>query len=250
MQDAYAVIRRLVGDRPVRPLAGGLDHRAYAVGADLVARFGPGVAAEAALLERVAPRLPLPVPAPVAVDVEAECMVLPRVGGTSLLGVPRARRRRFAPALLEFAAAVHALDVDVAVDDTAPAEWLEEARASWPAIRVAVPRELHAWVEAFLARPAPAPVAHRFIHGDLGAEHVFADGDRITGVIDWGDAARGDPGIDHGRLARDFGVEADERARFYALCTALEDLAFGREPYVANAVAALEELRRGDERVA
>ncbi|NUS00963.1 MAG: phosphotransferase, partial [Nonomuraea sp.] len=31
-----------------------------------------------------------------------------------------------------------------------------------------------------------------FIHGDLQVSHVFVDGDEITGVIDWTEAARGD----------------------------------------------------------
>ena len=31
-----------------------------------------------------------------------------------------------------------------------------------------------------------------FIHGDLQVDHVFVDGDEITGVIDWSEAGRGD----------------------------------------------------------
>ena len=31
-----------------------------------------------------------------------------------------------------------------------------------------------------------------FTHGDLQIAHVFADGDEITGVIDWTEAAQGD----------------------------------------------------------
>lgn len=31
-----------------------------------------------------------------------------------------------------------------------------------------------------------------FTHGDLQVSHVFADGDVITGVIDWSEAAPGD----------------------------------------------------------
>ena len=31
-----------------------------------------------------------------------------------------------------------------------------------------------------------------FTHGDLQADHVFVDGDQITGVIDWSEAATGD----------------------------------------------------------
>ncbi|MDM7855831.1 phosphotransferase family protein [Cellulomonas alba] len=37
-------------------------------------------------------------------------------------------------------------------------------------------------------RPRP-PV---FAHGDLQADHVFVDGDRITGVLDWSEAGPGD----------------------------------------------------------
>ena len=38
-------------------------------------------------------------------------------------------------------------------------------------------------------RPCP-PV---FTHGDLQITHVFVDGDELTGVIDWSEAAQGDP---------------------------------------------------------
>ncbi|WP_328815175.1 phosphotransferase [Nonomuraea cypriaca] len=31
-----------------------------------------------------------------------------------------------------------------------------------------------------------------FTHGDLQVTHVFVDGDEITGVIDWSEAAQGD----------------------------------------------------------
>lgn len=31
-----------------------------------------------------------------------------------------------------------------------------------------------------------------FIHGDLHIEHVFVDGDKVTGIIDWSEARQGD----------------------------------------------------------
>ena len=71
---------------------------------------------------------------------------------------------------------------------------------------------------------------------------MFADDGRITGVIDWSDAAIGDPALDHGRLLRDFGGRADTRAHLYAICTAIEDLAYPDDRYRRNALAALEEL--------
>ena len=224
MGDDHATIRRLLGDVPVQPLGAGLDHRVYAVGDALVARFGDGVEREAALLSAIAPRLPLPVPVPVA--VEAGCVVQPRVPGTSLLSLPRAERRTFVPQLVTFVDVLHSLDPGIDVpEDSTSTRGLARRGADLDA---PVP-------------PAPAPV---LIHGDLGAEHIFVDAGRITGVIDWGDAAIGDPGLDHGRLLRDFGPigRGGERARLYAVCTALEDLAYGREPYRSNALAALQEL--------
>jgi aminoglycoside phosphotransferase (APT) family kinase protein len=34
--------------------------------------------------------------------------------------------------------------------------------------------------------------APAFTHGDLHVEHVFADGDEITGILDWSEASQGD----------------------------------------------------------
>jgi aminoglycoside phosphotransferase (APT) family kinase protein len=43
-----------------------------------------------------------------------------------------------------------------------------------------------------IADAALRPWTPVFTHGDLQITHVFADGDEITGVIDWSEAARGD----------------------------------------------------------
>jgi aminoglycoside phosphotransferase (APT) family kinase protein len=43
-----------------------------------------------------------------------------------------------------------------------------------------------------LAEAALRPRTPVFIHGDLQVDHVFVDGDVVTGVIDWSDAGRGD----------------------------------------------------------
>ncbi|MCO8277263.1 phosphotransferase [Actinoplanes sp. TRM 88003] len=39
-----------------------------------------------------------------------------------------------------------------------------------------------------------------FVHGDLHASHVFVDGDAVTGIIDWSEAAQGDAHRDLGSL--------------------------------------------------
>jgi hygromycin-B 4-O-kinase len=47
---------------------------------------------------------------------------------------------------------------------------------------------------ATLRRLAPdLPDEHRMVHADLLARNVLADGDRISGVLDWGSARFGDP---------------------------------------------------------
>ncbi len=43
-----------------------------------------------------------------------------------------------------------------------------------------------------IAEAALRPWTPVFTHGDLQVDHVFADGDQITGVIDWSEAACGD----------------------------------------------------------
>ena len=43
-----------------------------------------------------------------------------------------------------------------------------------------------------LAEAALRPWAPVFVHGDLQITHVFVDGDEVTGVIDWSEAAPGD----------------------------------------------------------
>ncbi len=43
-----------------------------------------------------------------------------------------------------------------------------------------------------LAETALRPWTPVFIHGDLQIAHVFVDGDEVTGIIDWSEAAQGD----------------------------------------------------------
>lgn len=47
-----------------------------------------------------------------------------------------------------------------------------------------------------LAEVALRPWTPAFIHGDLHIEHVFVDGDEITGILDWSEAAQGDALLD------------------------------------------------------
>ena len=47
-----------------------------------------------------------------------------------------------------------------------------------------------------IAEAAIRPWTPVFMHGDLQIAHIFTDGDEVTGVIDWSEAAQGDPMAD------------------------------------------------------
>ncbi|WP_433506079.1 phosphotransferase family protein [Pseudonocardia halophobica] len=263
----------------VTPLGSGLDHDAYDVDGTLVVRYrrepdqaatAGAVRREAALLRRVAEACPVPVPPVRLVLPEEGCLVLGRLAGTPLLDRSEAERAAVAPGvgatLGAVLTALHALPRDrlgaeVAVDDVAPEEWHDEAAETYPTVRSEIPPDFRPGVERFLSGP-PAPVAPRlaFTHNDLGVEHVLVDGGRVTGIIDWSDAAIADPAVDLGRILRDLGPAALDsaltaygadggdalraRALFYARCTLLEDLAHGLHPgHERYATKSLEALR-------
>jgi aminoglycoside phosphotransferase (APT) family kinase protein len=47
-----------------------------------------------------------------------------------------------------------------------------------------------------IAQAALRPSTPVFIHGDLQLDHVFVDGDEVTGVLDWSEAGQGDARYD------------------------------------------------------
>jgi aminoglycoside phosphotransferase (APT) family kinase protein len=47
-----------------------------------------------------------------------------------------------------------------------------------------------------IAEPALRPTPPVFSHGDLQCDHVFVDGDEVTGVLDWSGAGQGDAAYD------------------------------------------------------
>ncbi|MBV9953249.1 MAG: phosphotransferase [Acidimicrobiia bacterium] len=44
-----------------------------------------------------------------------------------------------------------------------------------------------------LAETVLRPWEPAFVHGDLHIAHLFVDGDEVTGILDWSEAAQGDP---------------------------------------------------------
>lgn len=287
--DPAARVRELVSGhlpgyriRSLELLGEGEDNTAYRVNGELIVRFAKEadpesraelISREARLLDAVAAVSPLPVPRPRFADPEEGCLAYLSVPGVPLLEMPLAARPAHAASVAatlgELLAALHRVPVDrvadlVDRDDTQPGEWLAEAAEAFLAVADRIPEAHRAPVEAFLASPPPdhwyTPV---FSHNDLGIEHVLVDlaGRRVTGVIDWSDAAITDPAYDFGLLHRDLGPAALDaalrgyradvkeaealrgRAVFYARCSVFEDLLYGletdRAAYVDKSLAAL-----------
>ncbi|ONI72185.1 hypothetical protein BWI15_19130 [Kribbella sp. ALI-6-A] len=261
--------------RSAERLGAGLDNVAYEVNGELVVRIAqePGtVLREAALLTEVGRVSPLPVPEPVFVLAEHNCLAYRKVPGTPLIDVPLAERAPYAVAvgaeLGDLLAALHASGLErrtdlVEVDDAPLTEWREEASEQYADLAGTLKTDQRRSVESFLAAPLPEPAGRLvFSHNDLGIEHVLvAPGTgKLTGVIDWSDAAACDPARDFGLILRDLGPAAldaalarcpggddlRDRAWFYARCSLLEDLHYGlqtdRTPYAEKSLAGLDRV--------
>jgi aminoglycoside phosphotransferase (APT) family kinase protein len=139
-----------------------------------------------------------PIPTPAILWREPPVLAIAAVPGTALgvLGQPSAASRAAWAAVGATIRRLHDAPLppwpgptltDVAERLESECAWLL-ANAVLPAEVVQRNREI---AEAALRPWRPA-----FIHGDLQITHVFVDGDSVTGVIDWSEAAPGDAMFD------------------------------------------------------
>jgi aminoglycoside phosphotransferase (APT) family kinase protein len=194
------------------------------------------IANEARLLQRVAEVSPLPVPEVAFFD--EWCLAYWFVGGR-----PMEPEDGVDPGpLRELLKALHRMPVEemadlVPVDHDPLTQWRDEAVGIYEEHQGEIAAAKRTNIERFFAEELPEESDRVvFSHNDLGIEHVLVEGNQITGIIDWSDAAICDPAYDYGLLVRDLAERAPEpppelraRAMFYAKCSAIEDFAYGRE---------------------
>lgn len=221
-----AMVVELVGTQfpglaPVvaRRLAAGWDNTVFLVNDHLAFRF-PHRAAAVANLERelaalslLPDDLPLAVPRPMFHGRPAPTYPWPFVGAPFLRGhepaegpVSDAARILLGAALGAFLRALHrpalaARATALPIDPTRRAEMPVRGRmATERFVELAelgtwrAPPEAHRVLADAARLPAAAPSA--LVHGDLHHRHLLVEDGRASGVIDWGDACRADPGID------------------------------------------------------
>jgi aminoglycoside 2''-phosphotransferase len=228
---------------------------------------------EAAVLVALQGRLPLPVPRPLFIQLRAP-LGEAFLGYRSLPGEPLAREalgavrrretmERLAGQLGSFLQALHS----VPYRETIPA-WLPEretyadAAALYDRLREKVspllaPRardRLADHFETYLGQPANFAFTPVLRHGDFGASNILFDrqAGHVTGIIDFTEAAAGDPAYDIAGLAACYGEGFVricarsypairglwQRIRHYAGRFALEEALFGVENGDEQAVRA------------
>ncbi|MFC9996052.1 phosphotransferase family protein [Nocardia sp. NPDC127526] len=190
-----------------------------------------GIAQEARLLPELAGRVSLEIPRfaflaenPIG---PGECCIYPAVPGESVGEAEwRARglleKKETARAIAGFMAEVHAFPVERARELEVEerdmraeyAEDLELIRAQVvPLLPAAEGRELLARWEGYLAEDANFAYPPTLIHADISVDHLLLTGDRISGVIDFGDAQIGDPDYDLCYLWPEAGAEFVRRVQ-------------------------------------
>jgi aminoglycoside 2''-phosphotransferase len=251
-----------------RPVAQGWDSVAVAVNNDLIFRFPkrrevePQYALEARLLPALASALPLPIPDVAFLWPGGATYPNVFIGHHLMPGVQLAaahlapeRAPGLAQQLGQFLSALHRFPKERAsqlgVPKSDQAGWRRQYQEQYAQIQgqilplLALPAQAHIADEwrAFLADQARLPIA--LIHHDLNGEHILYDPARsaISGIIDWGDSAIGDPAIDFAGLLADYGEDFTEgvlshyqcevdrsfrdRVRFYCGAMPLNSVLFG-----------------------
>lgn len=202
--------RELVGERfftprSVEPMGEGWDNTVFLVDSEWVFRFPRRELAvalltnEARLLPSLAPRLPLPVPRlEFFAEGGGEPFPWPFAGYRLIEGQTTDdadpgddARRSAAPILGNFLRILHAQSDEAppdALGRTDAVKLRRLLRERLPLVGVDPP----AWID----EPIDAPASATLVHGDLHPGQVLFHQGRMSGIIDWGDAHRGHPGVD------------------------------------------------------
>jgi len=200
---------------------------------------------EVAFLPHLVDVLPVEVPRFAHVSRDPPYVLYPLIRGTPLVDEDSVGVRAFLDTL-------HGLDV--AKLPLQPVDWVALFKARCAGFEELVfpllDEELRAKARALFDEvDSLTGFAPALVHCDLGAEHLLVRDGQLAGVIDWGDAAVGDPALDYAWLLHgpfpDWDVADDvrRRARFYHRLAPFYSVHYGvftRQPnYAERALAEL-----------
>lgn len=189
---------------PEADFDGGWDNRVTLVEGDQVERTPrfpdreAQLRRETELLPWLAPLLPLPVPVPEVVTEHPFTVRYAYLPGGPCPGTSPAH----GAAVGRFLRVLHSLDPAEAVQhgardaEASHTEILETLARMQREVLPLLPDELVDAGRALLGRMSSPPTRTAVVHADLGPEHIRVMGDRVGGIIDWGDSCIGDPALD------------------------------------------------------
>jgi len=161
------------------------------------------VDAEARLLPRLQPLLPVPVPAGhCRLPEGGRCVVAAYLPGTPLDPAALRAGSPLAAEVGRVVATLHEIDPDVFEEVGAPVYGADEYRlrrladVDRAAATGRVPASLLARWERALEQVSHWRFVPTPVHGDLAGEHVLEHEGRVSGVLDWGEARVADPADD------------------------------------------------------
>jgi aminoglycoside 2''-phosphotransferase len=266
---------------PFTPLGEGMDNRSFLVGDEIVFRFpkhpeaAERIRREVALLSKLAPRLPIPVPRMEYVGTRASDG-RPFAGHRLIRGVPLpsdlagTARERATRDIAEFLSALRAVAVEEArswgvIEEDPRDGYVEDfarARAEvYPLVEPFVRDHVERLFQSYLTDEALFDFEPALLHADLAPEHIrfSPEEQKISGIIDWGDASVGDPDYELSYLYRAGGAsfvedvvrhgperdraKLERKLRFFAGHDAIDTLLTGLErgevPLIEAGLAAL-----------
>jgi aminoglycoside phosphotransferase (APT) family kinase protein len=213
------LVRRLLvaqfpqwADLPLTPVvSAGWDNTMYRLGADLVVRLprrrigAEHVVHEHRWMPLLAPHLPLPVPVPVGQGEPGEgypwpWTVTPWLPGDIAAVAPIPDIGQAAMKLAEFVAALRRIDPTGGPPsrfrDVPLSSCDDDVRAAIDALDQEIDRRrvIRAWERALAAPERHGPAV--WMHGDLHPANLLVHDGRLSGVIDFGLLAVGDPACD------------------------------------------------------
>src|SRR5256885_9464572 len=221
------------------PLLGGLDAATYALDLDvagerreLVARVftlprqRDGAAARRywRAISGIPAALPVPIPRPVLLDAEGKlvglpCMVMTRLPGAVL--APPTNERAWIDQLAGALASIHDVDLSGLPPDyprgAKPDALVDASLGYWPPT---ILEDLWREVAEALRSHAPRITSNAIVltHHDFWFGNTLWSDERLTGIVDWGDAQIDDPGFDVGYARGDLHltIGGDAPTRFLA----------------------------------